>query len=75
MVFCFSEYGIDNDLAGYMTFAVNPNAQRYLKFMEDEDNSTQSVTDRLKQQSKELASILKANNLNILELYHKVAVR
>ncbi|TRY62037.1 hypothetical protein TCAL_09523, partial [Tigriopus californicus] len=68
-------YGIDNDLAGYMTFAVNPNAQRYLKFMEDEDNSTQTVTTRLHQQSQQLAAILNSKNLNILDLYHKVAVR
>ncbi len=68
----FSEEGISNQLANYMTMALDPNVGHIVKFME---KNIPKYRERLAKLEDELQKQLKSTNSTLVELFHKVAVR
>jgi hypothetical protein len=67
-----SAEGISNNLANYMTMALDPNVGHLVRYM------TREVPDYprlLEQLQEELDTKLSTSNMTILELFHKVAIK
>ncbi len=71
-MFFLSDEGISNDLANYMTMAIDPNVGHIVKFMEGE---IPTYAQRLLNLQKELEFKLASSRLTLPELFHKVAIR
>ncbi len=71
-VFDISDEGISNNLANYMTMAIDPNVGHIVKFMEQE---LPSFGPLLKQLQVELEDKLNSLKLTLPELFHRIAIR
>jgi uncharacterized protein YpbB len=68
----FAAENISNDLANYMTMAIDPNVGHIVKFMETE---LPTYNQLLKDLQKELEEKLKALNISLPELFHRIAIQ
>ncbi len=67
----FTAENISNDLANYMTMAIDPNVGHIVKFMETE---LPTYNQLLKDLQKELEEKLKAFKISLPELFHRIAI-
>ena len=68
----FSAEGISNEMANYITMALDPNAGHTFALMNDQIGNYQKNITRLE---KELETILRTKNITIVDLFHKIAIR
>jgi hypothetical protein len=72
VIIILTDEGISNDLANYMTMAIDPNVGHIVKFMEEE---IPTYAQKLLNLQKELELKLASSRLTLPELFHKVAIR
>jgi hypothetical protein len=72
MLFHIPAEGISNNLANYMTMALDPNVGHLVRYMTRQVPDYPSLLQQLELQ---LEGKLQSSNISILELFHKVAVR
>jgi hypothetical protein len=68
----FLAEGISNNLANYMTMALDPNVDNLVKYMTREIPAYSKLLEQLQL---ELEIKLLQSKLTVLELFHKVAIR
>ncbi len=68
----FKAEGISNNLANYMTMALDPNVGHLVKYMNREVPAYGQLLDQLQQ---ELDVKLIHSKMSVLDLFHKVAIR
>ena len=64
--------GITNEMANYITMALDPNAGNLYKLM---NNQIGNYENKMEILQSELEQILLVRNLTIVDLFHKIAVR
>jgi hypothetical protein len=69
---CLIDEGISNNLANYMTMAIDPNVGHIVRFMEKEIPTYRKTLADLQE---ELKKKLNSTGLSLPELFHKVAIR
>ena len=68
----FTDQGITNEMANYLTMALDPNAASIYELMKEQ---IENYEDRMKELQDELDEILISRNISIVELFHKIAIR
>ena len=71
-LWCFADEGISNDLANYLTMALDPNAGNIFELMKSQ---IPKYEERIMELEDELDMILSGQNISIVELFHKVAIK
>ncbi len=64
--------GITNEMANYLTMALDPNSANLYKMMVGQIENYNQRIDKLQE---ELETILKSKNITIVELFHRIAMR
>ena len=72
ITFTISVEGITNEMANYITMALDPNAGNLYKLMNNQIGNYEKKMEILQS---ELEQILLVRNLTIVDLFHKIAVR
>ena len=68
----FLAEGISNEMANYITMALDPNAGHTFALMNEQIENYQKHTTRLEE---ELETLLNKKNMTIVDLFHKIAIR
>jgi len=64
--------GITNEMANYLTMALDPNSSNLYKMMSDQIGNYKK---RITELQDELDRILKLKNITIVDLFHRIAIR
>ena len=72
-IFFFNQVeGITNEMANYLTMALDPNTANLFKMMVGQIENYKQRIDKLQD---ELDKILKSKNITIVDLFHRIAMR
>ncbi len=70
--FDFTEEGISNEMANYLTMALDPNAANIYELM---SKQIPNYREKIMNLEDELDEILISKNISIVNLFHKIAIR
>ncbi len=68
----FKEEGISDDMANYITMALDPSAGAIYQLM---SRQISNYEDRIAELEDQLDQVLLSKNITILDLFHRIAIR